>query len=287
MEITGFCDWREIKEAFRIGTSDTRFESSRFASAARKANGEILDALRPRYAVDDLFLANQTTEAISGVTTSEGTNEIKLSTGTWAVNAFAESSFGLPLEVVIYKDATPAFWVADVVSNTAIAITISDIDGGSITVPSGANFYLRIKLPGLQSIGLAFGMYYWLINNRTSQGINVSPQALLDKKNAEAQNLGMYIGGALALVRPKKTDAITLSGATWKRLSKSNIDPGSIVVTYSSATYYTEQGFEIDYVDGRIRYRTPDSDQTTLLPSGAAISVVYRYMLRGNVSGAV
>jgi len=287
METTGFCDWREVKDELRLN-DDSRFNNHRFASAVRKANGEILDALRPRYAVNDLLLENQTTETITGTTTSEVSNSLTVSTASWTVNAFAESSIGMKLEAVIYVDATPVFWIADVVSNTATAIIVSDIDDGDITVPSGASFYLRIKQPGLNNIGIAFGMYQFLINNRAAQGLNVGLDAVEARRDEESVNLGLYIGGALALITPTVTDAITFDGGEWQRLSKKNIDSQSFdYVTSGGSNYYSEQGFEVDYVSGRIRFKTPDSDQKTVLTQSSTISITYRYRLRGNVSGAV
>lgn len=288
MDYGQLADWHELRRELFLDT-DSRMSAKNwlFAEHCRRASEEVLGVLRPYYRAELLSLSEHTTETLSGTTTNTGTNTINDSGRSWAVNAFASSSLGFPVEAVIYD--SDEFYIADVVSNTANAITISGIDGVSISVPNSAVYYLRMKLPELKSIVLSIALFNLLTDMRSAKGPNIPIDGAADRRNVAYAKLEQYVDvrEIRNLITFKKTDSVTLNYYEWKPLTYAGIDGDSVVVTYDSTNYIPLQGYMMNCRDGYIRYDTPREDQTTYLTGSETLSVTYRYSLRRSTSGMV
>ena len=282
MKHSDLIDWRELQRELRL-EDNTNFDDNSFASACRRASEKVISSLRPTYQVKLLKLSEHTTETISGTTTSSGTNVINDSAQSLVVDVLI--SLGFDVEAIIYD--ADEFYVADVVSNTADSITVSDETGDDITVPDSATYYLRMKLSNLNEIVLSYAMDNFTINNRQARGTEENAD-MLERRVARAKTelKEMIDPYGYDVIHITKSQSITLNYDEEKRLSASNIVYGSAEVDYSGTTYYPEQGYKIDYSLGTIKYIEPNDDQETYLEGAETITVEYEYSIRMTGVGA-
>ena len=286
MKYNLFVDAWEIRKQLRL-SSDSRVDQYAFTKAAEQASADILNVLRTRYDVEAFDITNFTDSAISGVATSGSANVLTLSTGTWTINEFTKSSGSAPVGFdceIIMINGTTAAYVADIVSNTATAITFSSIDWTDITPAVGWKFYIRQKCSGLNDIGIKLGVFNYLNSNQGARSLqDVSAIAKGDKDQAYVM-LNDFYKGVREPLEIRKSDSVTLNGSEWQRLSKGNIDPSRLSVTYNSTVYPPERGYQIEYYNGMIRWAS--SVYTSNIPSNGAITVAYYYSPRIVTVGA-
>ena len=272
MNIKLFADPFELKDALKVYT-DTRFSDEIFGLNANNATGEILGKLRPNHRAEMLFLDYYTDSVLQGTATAGAKNELTLSGAGWTASEFA---WNIPVEVLIWNDS--AFYVADVTANTADTLTISGVGHADITVAKDDKFYLRLKNPQLNSYAKALGLYLFIGYNRQARGTEELSTFLQDNEQRARDELDKVIEGQRDLMFLKNTELITLNGDNWQYLERKSIIPDTEIATVNGTEYRPEQGFEVDYSRGAIKYVEPDC--STALSGNSSISITYYYGFR-------
>lgn len=277
MILTNYCDKGELRK-FLGNYADTRFDDYLLEKAVLKASDEIQSALRPSYKVNYFALSSFSDSTLNGIATATGTNTITDSSRSWTINEFNPTTIGFNVEVLIWNGSS--FYIADVVSNTATALTISSIDGASLSIAINDIYYLRRKNPSINSMAINLSAYHFFASSRLSRGIQNIQEICDSLKTAVYQELSEYKDRLRDFGYIAKTDSITLNGYEWQSLTYNQIVPLSETVTKSLTTYKSFQGYEIDYEKGLIRQI--DSSHSTYLSSDDTISVAYSVSLCQN-----
>ena len=270
MLLTNCCDKGELRKFLNIYT-DTRFTDYDLEKSVLKASDEIKSALRPHYKVDLFNLSSFSSSTLTGTVTTGGSNTLSDSGRSWTINEFKNSVIGFDVEVLIWNSAS--FYIADIISNTATALTFSSIDGATITTATNDKYYLRKKNPTINSMGINLSVYHFFASNRLARGIQNIQEIAQELKNQVYSEIVEYTQGLRDFGYYTLTDTITLNGTEWQSLTAQNIVPLTETVTKSAVPYKDFQGYEINYQKGLIRWKT--SNYTTYLGSTDTILVSY------------